>query len=156
MFTRDESLTFLREHNKEEMHIRHAYAVEAAMRGFAKHFGEDEDYWGLIGLMHDIDWEEFPSPIHEISISERTISLIWNFPSYSGSLDLHSSIAPECKTTDEGIMMIYSECKRIGKINDDIYYSALVTIEKNNQVVVMIFQSNSNTGTAYSGTAIKN
>ena len=61
MFTRDESLTFLREHNKEEMHIRHAYAVEAAMRGFAKHFGEDEDYWGLIGLMHDIDWEEFPS-----------------------------------------------------------------------------------------------
>ena len=102
------------------------------------------------------DWEEFPSPIHEISISERTISLIWKFPSYSGSLDLHSSIAPECKTTDEGIMMIYSECKRIGKINDDIYYSALVTIEKNNQVVVMIFQSNSNTGTAYSGTAIKN
>lgn len=102
------------------------------------------------------DWEEFPSPIHEISISERTISLIWNFPSYSGSFDLHSSIAPECKTTDEGIMMIYSECKRIGKINDDTYYSALVTIEKSNQVVVMIFQSNSNTGTAYSGTVIKN
>lgn len=56
MFTREESLTFLKEHNKEDMHIRHAYAVEAAMRGFAKHFGEDEDYWGLIGLMHDIDW----------------------------------------------------------------------------------------------------
>ena len=61
MFTREQSLEFLKEHNKEEMHIRHAYAVEAAMKGFAKHYGEDEDYWGLIGLMHDIDWEEFPS-----------------------------------------------------------------------------------------------
>lgn len=61
MFTREESLAFLREHNKEEMHIRHAYAVEAAMRWFAKENGEDVDYWGLVGLMHDIDWEEYPS-----------------------------------------------------------------------------------------------
>lgn len=61
MFTREESLEFLREHNKEEMHIRHAYAVEAAMRWFAGNYGEDKDYWGLIGLMHDVDWEEYPS-----------------------------------------------------------------------------------------------
>ena len=61
MFTREQSLEFLKEHNKEEMHLRHAFAVEAAMRGFAEHYGEDADYWGLIGLMHDIDWEEFPS-----------------------------------------------------------------------------------------------
>lgn len=61
MLTREESLAFLREHNKDDMHIRHAYAVEAAMKGFAKYFGEDENYWGLIGLMHDIDWEESPN-----------------------------------------------------------------------------------------------
>lgn len=61
MLTRAESFEFLKEHNKEDMHIRHAFAVEAAMKGFAKHYGEDEDYWGLIGLMHDVDWEEFPS-----------------------------------------------------------------------------------------------
>ena len=61
MFTREESIEFLREHNKEDMHIKHAFAVEAAMRWFAKENGEDENYWGLIGLMHDIDWEEFPS-----------------------------------------------------------------------------------------------
>lgn len=76
MFTREESLTFLKEHNKEDMHIRHAYAVEAAMRGFAKHFGEDEDYWGLIGLMHDIDWEEFPSTdTHPMKGGEMLTSL---------------------------------------------------------------------------------
>ena len=61
MFTREESIEFLMEHNKEEMHIKHAYAVEAAMKWFARENGEDENYWGLIGLMHDIDWEEFPS-----------------------------------------------------------------------------------------------
>jgi len=61
MFTREESLEFLKEHNREDMHIRHAYAVETAMRWFARENGEDEDYWGLVGLLHDIDWEEFPS-----------------------------------------------------------------------------------------------
>lgn len=61
MFTREESLNFLKQHNQKEIHIRHALAVEAAMKGFARHFGEDEEYWGLIGLMHDIDWEEFPN-----------------------------------------------------------------------------------------------
>ena len=61
MFTREESLEFLKEHNREEMHIKHAFAVEAAMKWFAKENGEDENFWGLVGLMHDIDWEEFPS-----------------------------------------------------------------------------------------------
>lgn len=57
MFTRDESLEFFRQHNKEYMYLRHALGVEAAMRGFAKDFGADQDYWGQVGLLHDIDWE---------------------------------------------------------------------------------------------------
>jgi predicted hydrolase (HD superfamily) len=61
MFTREESFEFLKEHNKEDMHIRHALAVEAAMRWFARENGEDEEFWGLVGLMHDIDWEGSPS-----------------------------------------------------------------------------------------------
>lgn len=58
MQTREEGMLFLREHNKEEGHIRHALAVEAVMRYFAKHYGQDVDLWGLTGLMHDIDWEQ--------------------------------------------------------------------------------------------------
>lgn len=47
----------LREHNLEINHIRHALAVEAAMKYFARVNGEDEDLWALAGLVHDIDWE---------------------------------------------------------------------------------------------------
>ncbi|MDR1885571.1 MAG: HDIG domain-containing protein [Synergistaceae bacterium] len=56
-FTRDESVTFFKEHNKDEMHFRHALAVEATMRHFARLYGEDEELWARAGLLHDIDWE---------------------------------------------------------------------------------------------------
>lgn len=58
MPTREEGLLLLREHNKDEGHIRHALAVEAVMRHFARESGQDVDLWGLTGLMHDIDWEK--------------------------------------------------------------------------------------------------
>lgn len=57
MFTRADSMAFFMEHNKGDMYLRHALAVEAAMRGFAGDFGADPDYWGQVGLLHDIDWE---------------------------------------------------------------------------------------------------
>jgi putative nucleotidyltransferase with HDIG domain len=60
-FTRDESVAFFKEHNKDEMYFRHALAVEAAMRHFARHYGEDEELWARAGLLHDIDWESTQS-----------------------------------------------------------------------------------------------
>jgi len=55
--TRDDGMKMLREHNQEINHIRHALAVEAAMKYFARINDEDEDLWGLTGLIHDVDWE---------------------------------------------------------------------------------------------------
>ncbi len=54
---REDAMSMLREHNLEINHIRHALAVEAAMKYFARVNGEDEDLWALAGLVHDIDWE---------------------------------------------------------------------------------------------------
>ena len=56
-FTREESLAFFKEHNRDDMHLKHALAVEAAMKFFAAHYGEDVELWSQVGLLHDIDWE---------------------------------------------------------------------------------------------------
>lgn len=58
--TRDQALTLLKKYNKTESLLQHAYAVEGVMRYFARKAGEDEDYWGNIGLLHDLDYEVYP------------------------------------------------------------------------------------------------
>lgn len=58
--TRDEALALLREFNKSESLLKHAYCVEGVMRYMARKAGEDEDKWGLVGLVHDLDYELFP------------------------------------------------------------------------------------------------
>jgi len=57
---REEALSLLTEYNKTESLIKHALAVEAVMRYFARKRGEDEEKWGIIGLVHDLDYEQFP------------------------------------------------------------------------------------------------
>ncbi len=59
--TRDEALKLLMEYNKEPFHILHGLTVEGAMRWFARELGYgDEEYWGICGLLHDIDFERYP------------------------------------------------------------------------------------------------
>ncbi len=58
--TREEALALLREFNRSESLIKHAFAVEAVMRHFARARGEDEEKWGVVGLVHDLDYEQFP------------------------------------------------------------------------------------------------
>lgn len=58
--TYDEALSLLKEFNKSESLLKHAYAVEGVLRHMARKRGEDEGKWGIIGLMHDLDYERFP------------------------------------------------------------------------------------------------
>ena len=60
--TRDEAFTLLKKYNKDPFHIQHALTVEAVMKWYANElgYGEDAEYWGTVGLLHDIDFELYP------------------------------------------------------------------------------------------------
>jgi putative nucleotidyltransferase with HDIG domain len=58
---RDGAFNLLTEYTKNENLVKHALAVEAAMRHYARKFNEDEELWGVVGLLHDFDYEQYPS-----------------------------------------------------------------------------------------------
>lgn len=60
--TREEAFELLKKYNQDRFHIQHALTVEGVMKWFAKELGyqEEEEYWGIVGLLHDIDFEQFP------------------------------------------------------------------------------------------------
>ncbi len=60
--TREEAWTLLTTHTTTPHLLKHALAVEAAMRAYARRFGEDEQKWGLVGLLHDMDYDRHPTP----------------------------------------------------------------------------------------------
>lgn len=63
MLTREEAWNLLREYNKDHFHLRHGLTVEGIMRYFARElgYGEQEEYWGIVGLLHDLDFELYPT-----------------------------------------------------------------------------------------------
>ena len=60
--TRDEAFTLLKKYNKDPFHIQHALTVEAVMKWYARElgYGAEEEHWGIVGLLHDIDFELYP------------------------------------------------------------------------------------------------
>lgn len=80
---REEAFDLLKEYNKDSFHIRHALTVEGVMKYFAKKlgYGNEEEFWGTVGLLHDLDFEQYPEKhciksqeiMKEKGIDERTI-----------------------------------------------------------------------------------
>ena len=68
--TREEAWKLLNEYNKDAFHLEHGETVENTMRYFAKKLGYDEDFWGIVGLLHDLDFEMYPE---EHCIKEQEI-----------------------------------------------------------------------------------
>lgn len=62
MISRDEAFKLLKKYNKDSFHIQHSLTVEAVMRWYAKElgYGDEAEYWGIVGLLHDIDFELYP------------------------------------------------------------------------------------------------
>ena len=84
--TRDEALNLLKTYNKEPFHILHGLTVEGVMRWYARElgYGDEEDFWGICGLLHDIDFELYPEQhcikapelLREIGCSDELIHAV--------------------------------------------------------------------------------
>ena len=91
---REECLSVLKEYTKSESLLKHAYAVETCVVAYAKNFGEDENYWGNVGLLHDFDYERFPTAeehpykgseiLKELGFSEEFRTAIMSHAEYTG------------------------------------------------------------------------
>lgn len=91
---REKALELLHAWTQGESLRRHAYGVEAAMRGYARHFGEDEDLWSVVALLHDMDYEQYPSleehpyrgvaALKELGYPEVVTRAILSHADYSG------------------------------------------------------------------------
>lgn len=95
---RNQAIELLKKYNKEEFHLRHAITVEQVMRYFAKQKAVDEEFWGIVGLLHDVDYEKYPEEhckkapeiLKEIQASDKMIHAIC-----SHAYGICSDIKPE-------------------------------------------------------------
>lgn len=86
--TREAAFALLSEHNKDPFHIEHAETVEQTMRYFAREYDpENEEFWGIVGLLHDLDWEE-----HDDDPMNHTIYAAKAIEAAGGSAELIRSI----------------------------------------------------------------
>ena len=112
---RDEALALMHEYTESDALRKHMYAVEAAMRACARKYGEDEEKWGVVGLLHDFDYARFPNDAHsptdehpshgvgvlrERGIEEDILAAIMGHASYTG-VPRESSMAKSLFAVDE-------------------------------------------------------
>ena len=129
------AVELLKKYNKEEFHIRHAYTVEGVMRYFARELGYDEEFWGIVGLLHDVDFEQYPEEhckkapelLKEIDASDEMIHAIC-----SHGYGICSDIEPTHEmekilfATDELTGLIWAAAKmRPSKSTKDMEVSSL-------------------------------
>jgi len=91
---REQAWVLLNEYTKKDNLIKHALSVEAAMRAYAKKFNEDEEVWGTVGLLHDFDYERFPTAedhpyrgaeiLREKGVDEAWVKAILGHADYTG------------------------------------------------------------------------
>lgn len=91
--TRSEALDLLKAHNTDPFHIEHGETVEGIMRYFAKEYDpENSKFWGIVGLLHDLDWEEFDSdPMNHTIHAAQMIEQAGGSPELIHSIQTHNS-----------------------------------------------------------------
>ena len=129
------AIELLKKYNTEEFHIRHALTVEGVMKYFARENGENEEYWGLVGLLHDVDFEKFPDEhckkapelLKEINASDEMIHAICSH-AYESCSDVEPILEMEkiLYAVDELTGLIWAAAKmRPSKSTKDMEVSSL-------------------------------
>ena len=129
------AIDLLKKYNTEEFHIRHALTVEGVMKYFARENGENEEYWGLVGLLHDVDFEKFPDEhckkapelLKKINASDEMIHAICSH-AYESCSDVEPILEMEkiLYAVDELTGLIWAAAKmRPSKSTKDMEVSSL-------------------------------
>lgn len=132
---RQSAIDLLKKYNNEEFHIRHALTVEGVMKHFAKANGEDEEFWGIVGLLHDVDFEMFPDEhcikapelLKEINASDEMVHAICSH-AYESCSDVEPILEMEkiLYAVDELTGLIWAAAKmRPSKSTKDMEVSSL-------------------------------
>lgn len=94
--TRQDTFELLCKYTSTDSLVKHALAVEASLRWYARHYGEDEEFWGITGLIHDFDYEQNPTPapdghpfvgcriLEQEGYPEEIITAVLGHATYSG------------------------------------------------------------------------
>lgn len=123
--TRQEAFELLTRYNKSQSLIKHALAVEGVMRHFARLKGEDEEVWGIIGLIHDLDYERFPE-VHCKKTAEILESNNWP-PEYIRAVVSHGwGLCTEVQPETEMEKVLYA----VDELTGLVATSALVRPSK--------------------------
>lgn len=94
--SRADDLALVHEYTQSDSLIKHMLAVEAAMRAYARKFGEDEDKWGTVGLLHDFDYERWPNPPDHPLQGSKILKERGYSDEIIYAIKSHASYLPDC------------------------------------------------------------
>jgi putative nucleotidyltransferase with HDIG domain len=123
--TREQAWALLTEYTKSPNLIKHGLAVEASMRTYAQHFGEDEDRWGIVGLIHDFDYEQHPTMDGDIPQEQ------WH--TYAGAEILRERGWPE-----EIVQDVLSHADYVGLPRDTLLRKALYAVDELTGLIIAV------------------
>ena len=90
--TREQAFELLTAHNKDEFHIRHGETLEGLMRYYAQKYDpQNVEFWGIVGLLHDLDWEEWPDPVQHPVKTAELLEEVGANPALARAIQTHNS-----------------------------------------------------------------
>ena len=130
--TRDEAFTLLKKYNKDPFHIQHALTVEAVMKWYARElgYGAEEEHWGIVGLLHDIDFELYPAEhclkapelLREGGVSE---DIIHGVVSHGCGITIECGVTLDVEPVHEMEKVLFAALMRPSKSTKDMELKSL-------------------------------